>query len=58
MIGRNVADLVTTLRGHQGRPRKALTLGQAITVLALARTHWLYAYVALGLLTRVRTEEA
>ena len=46
MVGRNVAELVTTPRGRQGRPSKALTLDQAVAVLAQARTHWLYAYVA------------
>jgi integrase len=58
MVGRNVAELVTTPRGRRGRPSKALTLDQAIAVLAQARTHWLYAYVTLSLLTGVRTEEA
>jgi len=56
--GRNVAELVTAPRGREGRPSKALTLDQAIDVLAQARSHWLYAYVALSLLTGVRTEEA
>jgi integrase len=58
MVNRNVADLVTTPRGRNGRPSKALTLEQAIAVLAEARRRWLYAYVALSLLTGVRTEEA
>ena len=58
MVARNVADLVTAPRGRQGRPSKALTLDQAIAVLAQAQAHWLYAYVALSLLTGVRTEEA
>jgi hypothetical protein len=57
-VGRNVADLATTPRGREGRPSKALTLDQAIDVPAQARSHWLYAYVALSLLTGVRTEEA
>ena len=57
-VGRNVTELVTTPRGREGRPSKALTLDQAIDVLAQARTHWLYAYIALSLLTGVRTEEA
>ena len=34
MVGRNVAELVTTPRGRRGRPSKALTLDQAIDVLA------------------------
>ena len=58
MVGRNVAELVTTPRGRRGRPSKALTLDQAIDVLARARKHWLYAYVTLSLLTGIRTEEA
>ena len=58
MVARNVADLVTTPKGRKGRPSKALTLDQAIAVLAQARAHWLYAYVTLSLLTGVRTEEA
>lgn len=58
MVGRNVAELVTTPRGREGRPSKALTLDQAVSVLAQARTHWLYAYVTLSVLTGVRTEEA
>ena len=58
MVGRNVAELVTTPRGREGRPSKALTLDQAVAVLAQARTHWLYAYVTLSVLTGVRTEEA
>jgi integrase len=58
MVDRNVAELVTTRRGRRGRPSKALTLDQAIDLLARARKHWLYAYVTLSLLTGVRTEEA
>ena len=57
MVGRNVAELVTTPRGRRAAS-KALTLDQAIAVLAHARKHWLYAYVTLSLLTGVRTEEA
>jgi integrase len=56
---RNVADLITTPKGRKkGRPSKALTLGQATAVLEQARTTPLYAYVALSLMTGVRTEEA
>ena len=58
MVGRNVAELVPTPRGRRGRPSKALTLDQAVDVVARARKHWLYAYVTLSLLTGVRTEEA
>jgi integrase len=58
MVGRNVADLVTSPHGRQGRPSKALTLDQAIAVLVQAHTHWLDAYVSLSVLTGIRTEEA
>jgi integrase len=56
--GRNVAELVMTPKGRDGRPSKALTLGQAMRVLDEASTTPLHAYVALSLLTGVRTEEA
>ena len=57
-VARNVAELVTTPEGRLGRPSKALTLDQAIAVLAQAKTTPMYAYVAVSLLTGVRTEEA
>ena len=57
-VGRNVAALVTTPKGRKGRPSKALTLDQATSVLEEAKARPLYAYVALSLLTGVRTEEA
>jgi integrase len=57
-VGRNVAELVTTPKGRDGRPSKALTLDQARRVLEQASETRLYAYVALSLLTGVRTEEA
>jgi integrase len=57
-VGRNVAALVTTPKGRKGRPSRALTLDQATRVLEEARARPLYAYVALSLLTGVRTEEA
>jgi integrase len=56
--GRCLAARHRLPRGRKGRPSKALTLDQAIAVLAQARKHWLCAYVALSLLTGVRTEEA
>ncbi|MDT0303982.1 tyrosine-type recombinase/integrase [Streptomonospora wellingtoniae] len=55
---RNVAELVTTPDGKEGRPSKALTLAQATAVLAAARGTQLHAYVVLSLLIGVRTEEA
>ena len=57
-VGRNVTVLVTTPKGRDGRPSKALTLDQARTVLEHASETPLYAYVTLSLLTGVRTEEA
>ena len=57
-VGRNVTDLVTTPKGRPGRPSKALTLDQAMSVLEAAKASPLYAYVAVSLLTGVRTEEA
>ncbi|MEV2279362.1 tyrosine-type recombinase/integrase [Nocardiopsis sp. NPDC049922] len=55
---RNVADLVDTPKGKEGRPSKALTLNQAQAVLSAAEGTRLYAYVVLSLMTGVRTEEA
>jgi integrase len=57
-IGRNVAELVATPKGKEGRPSKAMTLDQANAVLEQAKATALYAYVALSLMTGVRTEEA
>jgi integrase len=55
---RNVAELVTTPKGKEGRPSKALTLDQATAVLDEARASRLHAYVVLSLMTGIRTEEA
>ncbi|WP_174545751.1 tyrosine-type recombinase/integrase [Nocardiopsis dassonvillei] len=55
---RNVAELVTTPEGKEGRPSKALTLSQARAVLAAAQGTRLFAYVVLSLMVGVRTEEA
>jgi integrase len=58
-VVRNVATLVDTPEGKKdGRPSKAMTLNQATTVLEHAKTDPLHAYVALSLMTGVRTEEA
>src|SRR5215472_7746317 len=58
-VMRNVADLVDTPKGRKdGRPSKAMTLDQAMTVLEYAKNDPLHAYVALSLMTGVRTEEA
>jgi hypothetical protein len=38
VISRNVAALVDTPKGQQGRPSKSLTPGQAAAIIATART--------------------
>lgn len=55
---RNVAGLVTTPKGKEGRPSKAMTLQQATALLEHATASRLYAYVVVSLLTGIRTEEA
>lgn len=57
-VRRNVATLVDTPVGQEGRPSKSLTFGQAVTLIQAARSSGLYAYVVLSLLVGVRTEEA
>ncbi len=58
LVLRNVAELVTPPKGQPGRPSKALTQEQAQAVLDRARRSRLYAYIALSLMTGIRTEEA
>ena len=55
---RNVAELVSTPRGTGGRPSKAMTFEQAMTMLEHARQSRWHAYVVVSLLTGIRTEEA
>lgn len=55
---RNVAELVSVPTGQSGRPSKALTLEQAFALLEAAKTHRLWANVAVSLLGGLRTEEA
>ena len=38
MVSRNVAKLVDTPKGREGRPSKSLTLDQAVAIIAAART--------------------
>lgn len=58
LVGRNVAALVDPPRGRAGRPSKSFTLEQARALLAAAKgTRW-HAYVAVSLLSGIRTEEA
>lgn len=58
LVARNVAELVTTPKGTEGRPSKALTMEQADAVLTAAAESRLHAYVVVSLLTGIRTEEA
>jgi len=55
---RNVATLVTAPKGTEGRPSKALTMGQADALLTTASRSRLHAYIVVSLLTGIRTEEA
>jgi integrase len=56
---RNVATLVDTPEGKKGgRPSKAMTLDQAVTLMGHAKADPLHAYVVLSVMTGVRTEEA
>jgi site-specific recombinase XerD len=60
-VRRNVASLIMLPDGQEGRPSKAMTLDQALTLLeevGLRSTHRLAAYVVLSLLSGIRTEEA
>ena len=58
LVRRNVSALVDTPRGQQGRPSRSLTLEQATALLAAAEKSRLHAYIALCLLTGIRSEEA
>lgn len=56
-VGKNVAELVDTPAGRDGRPSKSLTFAQADSVLKASERSALHAYVVLSLLTGARTEE-
>ena len=58
LVRRNVSALVDTPRGQEGRPSQSLTLEQATALLAAAERSRLHAYIALCLLTGIRSEEA
>ena len=58
LVGRNVAALVKTPQGRDGRPSKSFTLEQAKALLAASERTRLHAYVVLSLLVGIRTEEA
>ena len=57
-VRRNVAALVRPPAGQPGRPSRSLTADQAAVLLATAEGSQVGAYVVLGLLAGVRTEEA
>ena len=60
-VRRNVASLVILPEGQEGRPSRAMTLDQAVSVLDQAgpgSQHRLAAYVVVSLLAGIRTEEA
>ena len=56
-VKRNVVLLCSTPAGQVGRPSKALTLGEAESLLAAASGSTIGAYIVLSLLTGARTEE-
>jgi integrase len=58
LVGRNVAGLVKTPQGRNGRTSKSFTLEQAKALLAASERTRLHAYVVLSLLVGIRTEEA
>jgi integrase len=57
-VRRNVALLVDSPSGRQGRPSRSLTFEQAVALITTAQDYALYAYVVLSLLVGLRTEEA
>jgi len=57
-VRRNVAALVDSPSGRQGRPSRSLTFEQAVALITAAQGYALYAYVVLSLLVGLRTEEA
>ena len=57
-VRRNVAALVDSPSGRQGRPSRSLTFEQAAALITAAQEYRLYAYVVLSLLVGLRTEEA
>jgi integrase len=56
-VKRNVVELCAVPRGTRGRPTKALTLAQAVSILDAAARSRLEAYVVVSLLTGARTGE-
>jgi integrase len=58
LVRRNVSGLVDTPRGQEGRPSHSLTLQEATALLEAARESRLHAFIALCLLSGIRSEEA
>jgi integrase len=58
VVMRNVAELVSTPKGTEGRPSKAMTFDQATAMLEQAKKSRMHAYMVVSLLTGIRTEEA
>ena len=57
-VRRNVAALIDSPSGCQGRPSRSLTFEQAVALITAAREYALYGYVVLSLLVGLCTEEA
>jgi integrase len=57
-VRRNVAALIDSPSGRQGRPSRSLTFEQAVAMITAAQEYALCAYVVLSLLVGLRTEEA
>lgn len=57
-VDRNVVMFVDAPKGKPGRPSKALTLEQALLLLDASRGRPIRGYIALSVLTGIRTEEA
>jgi integrase len=58
LVVRNVADLAAVPTGEPGRPSRSLNLEQALAVLDAAKGERLWPYVAVSMLSGIRTEEA
>ena len=58
LVVRNVADLAAVATGEPGRPSRSLNLEQARAVPDAARGERLWPYVAVSMLSGIRTEEA
>ena len=58
LVVRNVADLAAVATGEPGRPSRSLNLEQARAVLDAAKGERLWPYVAVSMLSGIRTEEA